>query len=315
MPNFDGNNVTWKSFWDQFCVSMHSKSKLLNTEKLAYPKHALKNGSARHVVEGLSGSSDYYEEVVDCLQRCLDWPHLLHKDMFVQSLMHLHLGMAMEKNYDTYMMLSTNTCVPWKQWTMNHLGHYYLHVGTKVTMFEWQSTARTPWEFPTIWPYWSSSIYGLKPMSLSFLMLAAKRQVEGVRGKRAQPVTSYVTGINDICVICKPNKHPLYACRQFKSLSHDQMVSILKDNNLCMNCLRPDHFVIHCTSNQMCRKCQKPHHTLLHLKAKSVGCSLTGTAPLPIVPTSSAPPNSSSSTLPSHITQTALQSCQILLMT
>ena len=54
------------------------------------------------------------------------------------------------------------------------------------------------------------------------------------------------TGHN--CVICKSHKHPLYACLQFKSLPHDEMVSTLKSHHLCMNCLRPGHFVKKCMS-------------------------------------------------------------------
>ena len=45
------------------------------------------------------------------------------------------------------------------------------------------------------------------------------------------------------CVICKSHKHPLYACLQFKSLPHDEMVFMLKSHHLFMNCLRPGHFV------------------------------------------------------------------------
>ena len=68
MPTFDVNIITWKSFRNQFCVSIHSMSKLSNAEKLAILKHLLKDGSARHVVEGLSGSGVHCEEVADHLQ-------------------------------------------------------------------------------------------------------------------------------------------------------------------------------------------------------------------------------------------------------
>ena len=61
VPTFDGNIVNWRSFWEQFCVSVHDKTKLSSAEKLAYVKHALKDGLAKHVVEGLSGSGDHSE--------------------------------------------------------------------------------------------------------------------------------------------------------------------------------------------------------------------------------------------------------------
>ena len=54
-------------------------------------------------------------------------------------------------------------------------------------------------------------------------------------------------------------------CPKFKPLSHDQKVSLLRDNNLCMNCLSSGHFVKQCKSVHKCRKCQRPHHMLLHV--------------------------------------------------
>ena len=53
VPMIDGNVVNWRSFWEQFCVSVHDKTKMSSAEKLAYMKHALKDGSAKHVMEGL----------------------------------------------------------------------------------------------------------------------------------------------------------------------------------------------------------------------------------------------------------------------
>ena len=75
--------------------------------------------------------------------------------------------------------------------------------------------------------------------------------------------------VSNQCVVCQNEKHPLYVCPKFKSLSHDQKTSLLKDNNLCVNCLSGRHFVRQCKSMQKCHKCQKPHHTLLHVDKRA----------------------------------------------
>ena len=60
-----------------------------------------------------------------------------------------------------------------------------------------------------------------------------------------------ITGVHSSqCVICKPDKHPLYACSQFKQMSHQQMVDTQRSHGLCMNCLAPNHFVKQCKSVQ-----------------------------------------------------------------
>ena len=75
--------------------------------------------------------------------------------------------------------------------------------------------------------------------------------------------------MNSSCVICKVEKHPLYTCSKFRALPHANKMSVLKSNNLCINCLRPGHFIKECKSLHRCKFCQKPHHSLLHSESKN----------------------------------------------
>ena len=67
-------NSDIKSFWEQFCVSVHDCTTLSNSKKLVYVQHALKDGSAKHTTEGLSCSGEYYAEAVECLKFRYDHP-------------------------------------------------------------------------------------------------------------------------------------------------------------------------------------------------------------------------------------------------
>ena len=65
-----------------------------------------------------------------------------------------------------------------------------------------------------------------------------------------KPVASYTTNVDSdssSCVACK-EKHPLYLCSKFRAMPHDEKRSLLKSNALCLNCLRPGHFVKNCKS-------------------------------------------------------------------
>ena len=79
VPTFDGNILHWRQFWEQFCVSIHNRPNLSNAEKLVYLQHALKDGSAKPIIEGLSQSGEQYTEAVDCLTARFDRPHLIHQ--------------------------------------------------------------------------------------------------------------------------------------------------------------------------------------------------------------------------------------------
>ena len=86
VPTFDGDILRWSSFWEQFVTSVDSRKHLSNAEKLVYLQHAVKNGSAAGVIQGLSQSGEQYTEAVECLRQRYDRPRLVHQ-MHVRKIM------------------------------------------------------------------------------------------------------------------------------------------------------------------------------------------------------------------------------------
>ena len=79
IPTFNGDILSWRTFWEQFCVSVHDRTNLSDSEKLVYLQSALKGGSAKQAIEGLSRSGEYYVEAVECLRSRYDRPRLIHQ--------------------------------------------------------------------------------------------------------------------------------------------------------------------------------------------------------------------------------------------
>lgn len=79
VPTFDRDILRWKSFWDQFCVSIHDCSDLTTAEKMVYLQNALKDTTSRCTSDGRTTSGEHYEEAVKCLQTRYDRPHLVHQ--------------------------------------------------------------------------------------------------------------------------------------------------------------------------------------------------------------------------------------------
>ena len=79
VPQFSGNILHWTRFWEQFCISVHERPSLSNAEKFVYLQQALKGGSARSSVDGLSQSGENYAEAVECLKSRYNRPRLIHK--------------------------------------------------------------------------------------------------------------------------------------------------------------------------------------------------------------------------------------------
>ncbi len=76
VPTFNGDVLGWQTFWEQFEVAVHESTYISNAVHL---RQALKDGSAKTVIEGLSQSGEQYEEAVDCLRARYDRPRLIHQ--------------------------------------------------------------------------------------------------------------------------------------------------------------------------------------------------------------------------------------------
>ena len=137
------------------------------------------------------------------------------------------------------------------------------------TLFEWQKN--------------TSRYLIITIIIMDFIDLRARAsETTSLNHKRAlrvdtplkRTVASFVTNPESSgshCVICKGERHPLYCCPKFKDMPHDRKLIVVKNNNLCMNCLRNGHYLRDCKSSHHCRTCQKPHHTLSHVDDREHG--------------------------------------------
>ncbi len=315
VPTFNGDLLNWKGFWEQFCVSVHDRTNLSDTEKLVYLQNALKDSTAKRTIEGLTKSGEHYEEAVKCLKSRYDRPRQIHqvhvrrileapplKDGSGKELRHLHdlvlqhlralKGMGHEPS-DSF---------------MTALLELKLDV---TTMFEWQRHTQDHTDVPSCQEL--LDFVNLRAQAAEASSSERKPLKGGLPGhlgnsRSSKPLPSFASSVDTNCVACKGEKHPLYSCSKFKTLPHDRKLAVVKSNNLCINCLRSGHFVKECKSLHRCRTCQKPHHSLLH--------SDTAREPLtpPLVPpgTQPPPPPHNSCTAARFGSDALLMTCQVL---
>jgi hypothetical protein len=98
------------------------------------------------------------------------------------------------------------------------------------TMFEWQRHSQESTDVP----HYNEL--------LDFINLRAQASecLPSKKPSYSKPVTSFAANASDSspsCIVCKTEKHPLYACPRFKLLPHDKKISTLKSNGNCINCL------------------------------------------------------------------------------
>ena len=68
VPTFDGKVLNPRIFWEQFDITIHSKTGFSDTAKLTYLQVAVKNGLARFVIQRLTRTSESYGEAIKCLK-------------------------------------------------------------------------------------------------------------------------------------------------------------------------------------------------------------------------------------------------------
>ena len=280
VPTFDGNILNWRSFWQQFCISVHDRTHLSDSEKLVYLQQSLKGSSAKGAIEGLSRSGEYYAEAVRCLLARYNRPCLIHQ-AHVRAILEAPSlkegnGRELRRLHDTVQQhlraLKAMGCEAPGPFITSVL-ELKLDNGT---MFEWQKHSQESVDVP----HYNDLLDFINLRAQASESLSTSSSKKPFPNK---PVTSFAANASNsspLCTVCKTERHPLYACPRFKLLPHDQKISTLKSNGNCINCLKPGHFVKQCKSLHHCKACQKPHHTLLHLDSPPM--SSTPPSPTPI---------------------------------
>ncbi|EFN61322.1 hypothetical protein EAG_09828, partial [Camponotus floridanus] len=52
------------------------------------------------------------------------------------------------------------------------------------------------------------------------------------------PNQTFLTSVSRNCIVCKSKRHPLFMCDKFKQLPVPKRIEIVKNVELCYNCLR-----------------------------------------------------------------------------
>ena len=216
-PTFDGELLNWKPFWEQFCLALHDRARLTDAEKLAYLRNAVKDGTARSVIEGLTKSSEEYSEAIDCLKARYDRPRLIHqthvKCILDSPLLKEGSGRELRRLHDT---------VQQHLRALKSLGHEpspsfitsLIELKLDVnTMFEWQKHSHDQADVPPYTELLAFIDHRAQASEAALPPTKRNGKQDSLHKKPApRPAHSYTAstehGVN--CVLCKNEKHPLY---------------------------------------------------------------------------------------------------------
>jgi hypothetical protein len=224
VPTFNGDILTWRTFWEQFQVSVHDRSHLTDAEKLVYLRQALKDGTAKQTIEGLSRSGEHYGEAIECLTMRFDRPRLIHQT-HVRKIMETATlkdgnGKELRKFHDTMQQhIRALKAMGYESPGPFLTSLLELKLDTATT-FEWQKHTQETKDVPGYQEL--LDFVNLRAQASETSMSDSSRKGTRSELKFHKPVNSLAADVRvSPCVICKVDKHPLYGAdyRRFKNVS------------------------------------------------------------------------------------------------
>jgi hypothetical protein len=143
LPTFDGDILHWQTFWEQFCVAIHDRGDIWDTQKLVHLQHSLKDGSAKSAIEG------HLAQASIILRPSTVWsPDTIVLVWFIR---HMYMKFLLWKkvlgrNYIVFTMSFNNISGLSKSWAIRIIYHFNdgIEIGSKnnVWVAEIQSEIR-----------------------------------------------------------------------------------------------------------------------------------------------------------------------------
>lgn len=268
LPTFHGNYTEWIEFRDAFTSMIDDNNSMSNIDKFYYLRSSL-GGEASKVIESLKPSNSNYN---------VAWQLLLERFENTRLIIYNHVSAIFnqrsvrEESHTDLRKLLDNTTAnlrnlkilgePTEYWD-SLIIHILSTKFDKVTMREWDAY-KIAGDRPTIKDlnnFLSERCRFLEKVALTQHSSKDKYQSK-FKQRNLQSATFLSTTNQVLCYYCK-KAHTIYNCNDFLKLSQLEKETEVKQRELCLNCLKPNHKVEYCKMSS-CKKCGKRHNTLLH---------------------------------------------------
>ena len=283
VPTFNGDIMGWSTFWATFKSTVDSRIELNSSQKLNYLRQAIKDPALQLLMNSPLEGPDTYQDLVDEL-----------KDRF-QKTKEIH-----------QVIVKTVTSISSPKYTRADLRLFYDTMKTSITNLKSTSHydiesflsslaySTLPNKLQILWDQATKKQKGVLPITelLAFIKdhaetlpaptvssaektTPAKKKEQPAKGRNTVHTASSASTNSTAtaapykwdCVICKPEKHPLFTCPKWVEQSLPQKLALIATNNLCSNCLHGGHTTAACRSKYRCNDCRQKHHTSIHQQA------------------------------------------------
>lgn len=260
IPQFSGKYTEWPSFHDLFTSIIHTNKSIDEVQKLHYLKSSL-TGEAEQLLRTIPVTSKNYNQAWETLTNRYNNKRYIANSIF-KKLFSIK-SITSESAYQIkYILDTTVEC-------LNSLKNLQLPVNYWDAIIIYLTVSKLDTESHRLWEQLTAIEKEELPSfdTLKDFLETRFRSLEMIehttKPNRTKTFHTSLEPTNISCVFCK-EAHYIYQCKQFAKLQYKDRHDFVQNNNLCFNCLIPNHSAVKCMRKTSCRVCHKKHHSLLH---------------------------------------------------
>lgn len=289
---FDGTLSKWKTFKDLFSAAVHEVGYIANAYKFRLLIQSLK-GDAAEVLEGWQITGDNYQPAWTRLNTVFDLPHLTGTELIKRLNEVPKIEKANRKQLQHLSNVANSVTLQMQGlgYNIDHCDILFLAtLEDKLDRFTRRDWDKERANNPTLEQFLTFVDRQARSAPVLFIdenkshkpSENRKRQYDGhvqsshaykkfrpgnqsdfrMESKREKSKDNYKFELKCPMKDCGL-QHVLYRCPKYLAYDRDAREKFVKNNRLCLNCLRPGHFVRFCTRDG-CIRCEgKKHNSTL----------------------------------------------------
>jgi len=277
LPKFEGDIYEWVSFRDRFVTTVDRRTYLSDIEKFYYLVGCCK-GIALDAIRGIPVSDKNYKLAWSTLEERFDKPRLVARSLVEKLLIAPRASSESLIELNKLLVVFDEGVSLLESLNIPNLGDFILFsIASRclptytIKLFEAQLVNG----FPTVHDllrFVKSRVAILEciPQEPTSKQPNSHKTSKTTSHNTKKPLlhTSMVTRSNpskaaQSCKCCN-GTHGLTLCPKFKGWTQEMRNTWARDQRICFRCLSTGHWVTKCKSSNVCGQCSRWHHTLLH---------------------------------------------------
>ena len=279
VPTFSGDILGWSTFWSTFKSTVDDRHDLSDPQKLNYLRQAITDPTLQPMMTSLMEGPDTYKETVaelkDRFQKTKEIHRAITKNILNTSdIKYTRTGLRLV--YDLFRANMSNLKST-KFYTLETFfcSMLYNELPAKLQRF-WDQATQEENHVPPVDKLLNFVKHHAETLPADDPPAKTEKNQEPASKRPPPKRREYASsqGRNNVhvatvdykwdCILCAPEKHPLYQCSKWASYSLLQKTAHISTNNLCSNCLSGGHSTASCKSPYRCKECKQKHHTSIH---------------------------------------------------